>query len=54
MELSGNLIWESDFNGYELGYEDMDVIGLYRLESTSLYVYINYENNKILKYWESA
>jgi hypothetical protein len=52
MELFDNFIWESDYNGYEVGYDDIDVVGLYRLKNTSLYIYINYENNNILKYME--
>jgi hypothetical protein len=49
LEYNKDLLWSSDWNGYEVGYDDIDVVGLYRLVGTDVYFYIDVENNKILK-----
>lgn len=43
-----NLHWQSDWNGYELGFPDVHCVGLYfSIELNSLF-YINYEDSKVL------
>lgn len=43
------LAWSSDWNGYEVGYDDIDVVGLYRSSGHSYY--INAENGQVLEKW---
>ena len=43
--------WESDWNGYEVGYDDVLVVGLYMLDDET-YAYIDVENNIILEKWK--
>ncbi|AYP68330.1 hypothetical protein PQE75_gp149 [Bacillus phage vB_BcoS-136] len=52
LELHKDLLWESDWDGEDVGYEDIHVVGLYRLANTNVYVYIDMENMKILEAWE--
>lgn len=42
-----NLIWQSDCNGYELGYDDVAVVGIYMSEDVMYYV--DTETMKILE-----
>ena len=51
LEFNKDLLWESDWNGYEVGYEDIEVVGLYKLKDTEIYFYIDMENNKMLEAW---
>ena len=45
-----DLIWHSDWNGDEVGYPDVNVVGLYEfVNSETVYAYIDLENNKILE-----
>ena len=46
-----NLQWLSDWNGYEVGYDDVNVVGLWRIKDTEFYVYIDYEDDSILECW---
>lgn len=49
-----NLIWQSDWNGYEVGYDDIDVVGLYAQEQENediFYFYIDMEKMRILEFW---
>jgi hypothetical protein len=52
LEYNKDLLWESDWNGYEVGYPSSNVVGLYRLANSSVYFYIDVINNKILEAWE--
>lgn len=45
---SQKLRWNSDFNGYEVGYEDVSVVGVYSIEN-DIDMYINMENMQILE-----
>lgn len=45
------LHWSSDWNGYEVGYDDIDVVGLYSFPYTEVYVYINVDDGTILEMW---
>lgn len=57
-----NLRWSSDWNGYEVGYDDIDVVGLYSFTLDSDWIdsdysdkevnmYINTENGEVLETW---
>jgi hypothetical protein len=46
-----DLLWQSDWNGYELGYDDISVVGLYSLKNTELNFYIDMDKGKILDGW---
>lgn len=49
---NAELIWQSDWNGEELGYDDILVVGLYHIRDTNTYVYLNTETGDILESWE--
>jgi len=53
LELNKDLHWESDWNGYEVGYPEVPVVGLYRLKDKEVYFYINMETLEILNAWNS-
>lgn len=45
-----DLTWSSDFNGNELGYDEIPVVGLYTWKTDfSVSFYINMETNEILE-----
>lgn len=44
-----DLHWYSDWNGYEVGYDEILVVGLYRSERLSCDMYINTENGEVLE-----
>lgn len=46
-----HLRWESDWNGDEVGHDDVLVVGLYRLADTNTYFYIDMEKHEIIEYW---
>ena len=41
--------WSSDWNGDEVGYPDVPVVGLYIWEGVNMY--INMDNMKVLESW---
>ena len=43
-----NLIWQSDFNGDEVGYDDVDVVGFYMDFQKNILHEINMETMEIL------
>lgn len=45
------LHWQSDWNGYEVNYPDIPVVGLYTIPDTDINVYINTEDGTILEMW---
>lgn len=49
-----NIHWSSDWNGYEVGYDYVDVVGLYSSEKLGVDMYINAENGEVLEImaWE--
>lgn len=50
-----DLIWSSDWNGDEVGYDEIPVVGLYSLKSNpDIYVYIDSSNLTILEAWDSS
>lgn len=49
-QLNDDLHWQSDWDGSEVGYDDVLVVGLYQLRDTDVYFYIDMENLVILEY----
>lgn len=52
--LLDELVWQSDWNGDEVGFDDVDVVGLYRQERFDelvYYFYIDMADNVILDFW---
>ena len=47
-----DLQWESNWNGYEVGHPERQVIGLYRRAETNVYLYVDGETNEIVEIWE--
>jgi hypothetical protein len=45
------LMWQSDWNGFEVGFDEIEVVGLYQLKDTELYFYIDYVKSKIVDAW---
>lgn len=46
------LHWSSDWNGDEVGYDDIPVVGLYSIaDFPEVHVYIDTETGKILEAW---
>lgn len=44
-----DLHWYSDWNGYEVGYPDIEVVGLYALKmNPKILFYVDTENQKII------
>ena len=53
-----NVKWESDWNGEDLGYPEIEVIGLYSMElpageeePQTLYFYIDAETDALIEAW---
>jgi hypothetical protein len=47
-----NLAWSSDWNGDEVGYDNIDVVGLYQIPGTEIHMYVDTEEGTILEMWE--
>lgn len=47
------LVWSSDWNGHEVGYPDIDVVGLYTRERPAgeEHFYIDMESMEVLEVW---
>lgn len=43
------LHWYSDWNGYEVGFDDVLVVGLYGSEKLDCDFYINVESSEVLR-----
>lgn len=50
-----NCVWSSDWSGYEVGFDEHDVVGLYRNETEdgSYNYYIDMETLELLEFWRS-
>ena len=48
-----NAVWNSDWNGDELGYDDVAVIGYYTVDE-DLGLYINTETGEILEAFDES
>ena len=51
-----NLAWSSDWNGYEVGYPESGVVGLYSQErEDGVYsFYLDMETYKVLDFWKEV
>lgn len=51
-----NLAWSSDWNGDEVGYPEVGVVGLYSQERDdgSYSFYIDVETGKVLDFWKDV
>lgn len=49
-----DLVWSSDWNGYEVGYPESEIVGLYTQERDDGYYsyYIDIVTNKVLEFWK--
>ena len=49
-----NLIWSSDWNGYEVGYPESEIVGLYsqEREDGGYSFYIDIDTYEILDFWK--
>jgi len=49
-----DLIWQSDWNGYEVGYDDVGVVGFYMQyrDDGTYYFYIDVETDTVLELWK--
>ena len=50
-----DLHWWSDWNGYEVGFPEVPVVGLYCMKEVPLInMYVNSENGEILELWKEG
>lgn len=50
--LNLNCLWQSDWNGYEVGFDNANVVGLYQLKmNPDIHFYINMETLEVLDVW---
>jgi hypothetical protein len=49
LEFNKDLHWYSDWNGYEVGHDDVDVVGYYALAGTDVSFFIDMDKMKILE-----
>lgn len=49
LELNKHWMWQSDWNGDEVGFDDVLVVGLYSLRGTSWCAYLDMETGEILQ-----
>lgn len=49
-----DLMWSSDWNGYEVGFPEIEAIGLYSQDSDDgrYSFYIDIENGKVVDFWK--
>ena len=43
--------WSSDWNGDEVGFDDVDVVGLYSVPDSLISYYVDTENGYVLDAW---
>ena len=44
-------LWSSDWNGYEVGFDDVNVVGLYSIPDSPISYYVDTENGYVLDAW---
>lgn len=52
-DLLKDAVWSSDWNGYEVGYDDVPVVGYYTTNE-DLGIYINTETGEILEVFDET
>lgn len=45
------LHWESDWNGYEVGFAEYEVVGMYKVPGFPIYCLVDTESGLILEVW---
>ena len=43
--------WSSDWNGDEVGFDDVNVVGLYFIPNSTISYYVDTENGYVLDAW---
>ena len=43
--------WSSDWNGDDVGFDDVNVVGLYSIPDTTISYYVDTENGCVLDAW---
>ena len=43
--------WRSDWNGDEVGFDDVNVVGLYSVPDSTISYYVDTENGYVLDAW---
>lgn len=51
LEYDKDLLWESNWDGHEVGFDDVAIVGLYRLKDSNVYFNIDMSTNTILEAW---
>ncbi len=54
INISIKVVWSSDWNGYEVGFDEVEVVGLYSFEDYDgcrYHMYVDVEHNEILEIW---
>ena len=46
--------WSSDWNGDEVGFVDVNVVGLYSVPDSSISYYVDTENGYVLDAWSEV
>jgi len=46
------LIWQNDFSGEDMGYDEIDVVGIYMHKEMNIMFDIDMNTMKILSIWE--
>lgn len=46
-----NDLWSSDWNGEDVGYPEIDIVGLYTLKDKPVHYYVNTETGVVLEAW---
>jgi hypothetical protein len=49
--LNKDLIWSSDWCGEEVGYDHIEIVGLYLTRETEIQLYIDMDTLEILEAW---
>jgi len=45
----GSLHWHSDWSGYEVGYPEVNIVGLYSSEELDADIYVDTETGNVLE-----
>lgn len=54
IELEGEWNWQSDWSGFEIGYDDIEIVSLYTGYTTDgddCSWYYDFDNGRILEFW---
>lgn len=48
LKYNEQLIWQSDWPGHEVGFHEVNIVGMYQLRDTNIYFYIDMETNAMI------